>query len=281
MKLNLWYIRPFGEAVMVKHSMKKRRDASGFTLIELLVVIAIIALLVSILLPSLNKAKELARQAVCMSNLRGLVLTQLLYAQDNDDWSTPLVSGFTDPDLSVWTGDLWSVMLMKGGYSDEPSGGGNSNFNCPSWAPNVYPDADTHGTYYTYYTYGMRRNYCQTPFRLLSGSVTSPESIHTGVDFGAPSEFLFLGDTSYYDPVYYGDARKQFCYFNTHESFSWSPTVHLRHARTGDFAFGDGHVEKLGVDDLLGNYGIINYNPSVSGGATGFDFIESAIVVEE
>jgi prepilin-type N-terminal cleavage/methylation domain-containing protein len=86
---------------MAKNNVKKRRDASGFTLIELLVVIAIISLLVSILLPSLNKAKELARQAVCMSNLRGLALTQLLYAQDNDEWSTPLVLGYTNPNLSI------------------------------------------------------------------------------------------------------------------------------------------------------------------------------------
>jgi len=55
----------------------------GFTLIELLVVIAIIALLVSILLPSLNQAKELARRAVCQSNLRSLGLTYNLYAEEN------------------------------------------------------------------------------------------------------------------------------------------------------------------------------------------------------
>ena len=50
----------------------------GFTLIELLVVIAIIALLVSILLPSLTKAKELARRAVCGVNLHSIGLAMAM-----------------------------------------------------------------------------------------------------------------------------------------------------------------------------------------------------------
>lgn len=57
----------------------------GFTLIELLVVIAIIALLVSILLPSITKAKELARSAVCRAHLRGVGIAFHTYASDNDD----------------------------------------------------------------------------------------------------------------------------------------------------------------------------------------------------
>ena len=58
----------------------------GFTLIELLVVIAIIALLVSILMPSLSVARELARQAVCVSNLRGMTFGIHMYAQNNNGW---------------------------------------------------------------------------------------------------------------------------------------------------------------------------------------------------
>ena len=55
---------------------------SGFTLIELLVVISIIALLLSILTPSLSKVKEQAKSIVGRSNLRTLGLATLLYAQD-------------------------------------------------------------------------------------------------------------------------------------------------------------------------------------------------------
>jgi prepilin-type N-terminal cleavage/methylation domain-containing protein len=57
---------------------------NAFTLIELLVVIAIISLLVSILLPSLNKAKDLARSAMCAANLRSWGTTYGLYSAEND-----------------------------------------------------------------------------------------------------------------------------------------------------------------------------------------------------
>jgi prepilin-type N-terminal cleavage/methylation domain-containing protein len=55
----------------------------GFTLVELLVVIAIIALLISILAPSLNAAKNLARQVICNTNLKALGTAVVLYAEAN------------------------------------------------------------------------------------------------------------------------------------------------------------------------------------------------------
>lgn len=63
-----------------------KRKFTAFTLIELLVVIAIISLLVSILLPSLSKARSIARSAVCLSNLRGIGQTMYLYANDNQEF---------------------------------------------------------------------------------------------------------------------------------------------------------------------------------------------------
>ncbi len=66
-------------------SQHQGQSPRGFTLIELLVVIAIIALLVSILLPSLKTAKELARSVVCLSNLKSTGTAIFLYANDYDE----------------------------------------------------------------------------------------------------------------------------------------------------------------------------------------------------
>ncbi|NLX05326.1 MAG: DUF1559 domain-containing protein [Phycisphaerae bacterium] len=67
----------------------------GFTLIELLVVVAIIAVLVAVLLPALNSAREQARRAVCKSNLRNVVVSFTLYAEENAG-RFPLTDGRTE-----------------------------------------------------------------------------------------------------------------------------------------------------------------------------------------
>ncbi len=82
--------------------MKKREHADSFhcnqgffTLIELLVVIAIIAILASLLLPSLNKARETARKMVCLSNLKTVTSAGIMYAGDFNDMWIPWNQGNT------------------------------------------------------------------------------------------------------------------------------------------------------------------------------------------
>ena len=75
-----------------------RRRGAGFTLIELLVVVAIIALLISILLPSLSKARAQARTALCASRLSQLTKAMLIYADDFEESPPFLALGFGDMD---------------------------------------------------------------------------------------------------------------------------------------------------------------------------------------
>ena len=79
-----------------------KRRTHGFTLIELLVVIAIIALLISILLPSLSRARELSKRLVCASNVKGVGTSAKIYANDNSErWMVPPFSKASIDDQGI------------------------------------------------------------------------------------------------------------------------------------------------------------------------------------
>lgn len=92
----------------------RRREGGAFTLIELLVVIAIIAVLISILLPALAKAKESANKTVCMSNLRQIGAAVDSYLVDNDNLPWTYVHGLDSnggpvpfPGIGWWSSMTW------------------------------------------------------------------------------------------------------------------------------------------------------------------------------
>lgn len=134
--------------------MAARRKPRSFTLIELLVVVAIIALLISILIPALSKARENGRRAVCMSNLHHIALAFQQYFHDNDD-HPPLAAMLPDdPDEANQPDYHPPIMQFLKPYTRA-----DELFRCPSDLPGVgerepeYQGESYYDTYGTSYEY--------------------------------------------------------------------------------------------------------------------------------
>lgn len=88
--------------------MNYKHENTGFTLVELLVVVAIIALLVSILLPSLGSARQMTLRVLCAGNLRQIDLAVNMYLNDyNDTYPFAQDPVSTDPFYWLWMGRGW------------------------------------------------------------------------------------------------------------------------------------------------------------------------------
>jgi prepilin-type N-terminal cleavage/methylation domain-containing protein/prepilin-type processing-associated H-X9-DG protein len=105
----------------------------GFTLIELLVVIAIIAILAAMLLPALERAREQAKRAVCMSNLKQLGVVMYIYAQDYEG-HFPLAR-----DSNGMNKTSRSLMLLTGQYvsGSSPASAPDTDYEGPRYVDNM------------------------------------------------------------------------------------------------------------------------------------------------
>ncbi|MDF2441366.1 MAG: hypothetical protein JWN98_2350 [Abditibacteriota bacterium] len=127
---------------------QSHRVRSGFTLIELLVVIAIIAILSSMLLPALSKAREGARRAVCTSNLRQVGMGLQMYTSDHAErlpgpgsdgraWAAQIVPYVGSTQVFVCSSDTRSGI--------EPSIGGGGLYPLSYGWNSLQIDANRHG----------------------------------------------------------------------------------------------------------------------------------------
>ncbi|HUU54297.1 MAG TPA: prepilin-type N-terminal cleavage/methylation domain-containing protein [Armatimonadota bacterium] len=211
----------------------------GFTLIELLVVIAIIGILTAMVFPVFAKAREKARQATCLSNLKQISLAILMYVEDNGGGFVP---GQSPDNLMRWHGVRAS---LDGPF--RPEGGPLWEYYkhaqvkvCPSFSPAVEDRGFEQGTG----GYGYNAQYVGgSPASWVNDAMYVPAKEFM---ISNPAETVMLTDTAFLDCE--GNLFEySFCEAPSYEFWDSpvEPSTHFRHNGFTNAAFCDGHARAM------------------------------------